>query len=598
MSNINNLITDNIADWTLAVQKRNATGRGSSKKIELYGITKLRELILELAVRGKLVPQNPEDEPASVLLERIATEKAGLIKTKKIRKAKVVSENEMPPVSPNVPAGWGLPTIEELLINSSDNIVDGPFGSRLKASEYTEVGIPLIRIQNIDRNNFKMAGVQYLSEEKAAELERHSFTAGDIVLNKLGEPTGKVCIVPHELEYGIIVADLVRIRVNSSEHNKQYLVNAMNSPFVARQFSGLAKGVTRQRVNLSQVRSLKLPLPPLSEQHRIVAKVNELMCLCDQLEQQTESSLTAHVTLVENLLATLTNSTDANELEQNWQRIAEHFTTLFTTEESIDQLKQTVLQLAVMGKLVPQDPNDEPASVLLEKIAAEKAQLIKEKKIKNQKALPPISEDEKPFNLPNGWEWARLSDIANVIDPNPSHRMPKYVENGIPFISTENFIANDSISFEIGKKVTPQVLNDQVSKFDINEGAFAMSRIGTIGKTRFLPTDRNFCMSHALCVISPLVRTISEHYLRFVVSAESTLVQAHRGVKSIGVPDLGMGVIRSMLIPIPPAPKQHRIVIKVDQLMTICNQLKTQIQQAQQTRLHLADAMVEQALGE
>ena len=139
------------------------------------------------------------------------------------------------------------------------------------------------------------------------------------------------------------------------------------------------------------------------------------MSLCDQLEQQTETSLAAHTTLVENLLATLTSSTDAAELEQNWHRIAEYFTTLFTTEESIDQLKQTVLQLAVMGKLVPQNPNDEPASVLLEKIAAEKAQLIKEKKIKKQKALPPIGEDEKPFELPVGWEWCRLLTLYSTI---------------------------------------------------------------------------------------------------------------------------------------------------------------------------------------
>ena len=125
-----------------------------------------------------------------------------------------------------------------------------------------------------------------------------------------------------------------------------------------------------------------------------------------------------------------------------------------------------------------------------------------------------------------------------------------------------------------------------------------MSRIGTIGKTRFLPTERNYCMSHALCVISPLVTGISHHYLRFVVSAESTLSQAHHGVKSIGVPDLGMGVIRSMLIPIPPSNKQLRIVSKVDELMALCEQLKARLADAQTTQLHLADAVVENALGD
>ena len=129
-----------------------------------------------------------------------------------------------------------------------------------------------------------------------------------------------------------------------------------------------------------------LPIPPFAEQHRIVAKVDELMALCDQLEQCSESQLAAHQTLVETLLATLTDSCDADELAQNWARLSTHFDTLFTTEASIDALKQTILQLAVMGKLVPQDPSDEPASALLERIAAEKALLVKEKKIKRETA--------------------------------------------------------------------------------------------------------------------------------------------------------------------------------------------------------------------
>ncbi len=150
-------------------------------------------------------------------------------------------------------------------------------------------------------------------------------------------------------------------------------------------------------------------IPPLSEQHRIVAKVDELMALCDQLEQQTEASLGAQQTLVENLLSALTSAADHAQFASAWQRIAGHFDTLFTTEESIAQLKQAILQLAVMGKLVPQDPNDEPASELLKKIAAEKAKLVKEGKIKQGKLLPPITDEQVPFQLPTGWSVARLA---------------------------------------------------------------------------------------------------------------------------------------------------------------------------------------------
>ena len=157
-----------------------------------------------------------------------------------------------------------------------------------------------------------------------------------------------------------------------------------------------------------------MPIPPLAEQHRIVAKVDELMALCDQLEQQQTDSNATHQTLVETLLATLTSAADQDEFTEAWQRIADHFDTLFTTEQSIDQLKQTILQLAVMGKLVPQDPNDEPASVLLEKIAKEKARLIKEGKIKKQKPLPEISDDEKPFDLPDSWAWTYVGECFSL----------------------------------------------------------------------------------------------------------------------------------------------------------------------------------------
>ncbi|HBI5429060.1 TPA: restriction endonuclease subunit S, partial [Salmonella enterica] len=163
-------------------------------------------------------------------------------------------------------------------------------------------------------------------------------------------------------------------------------------------------------------------LPPLCEQIRIVTKVEELMSLCDQLEQHSLTSLDTHQQLVETLLTTLTDSQNADQLAENWSRISEHFDTLFTTEASIDALKQTILQLAVMGKLVPQDPNDEPASELLKRIAQEKAQLVKDGKMKKQKPLPPISDEEKPFELPDGWEWVKLGNILHDIKYGTSQK--------------------------------------------------------------------------------------------------------------------------------------------------------------------------------
>ena len=168
------------------------------------------------------------------------------------------------------------------------------------------------------------------------------------------------------------------------------------------------------------------------------------MALCDQLEQQTEQSLTAHQTLVEVLLASLTSdtSTDANNKEYfqtSWQRIAEHFDVLFTTEASIEQLKQTILQLAVMGKLVPQNPNDEPASVLLEKIAKEKAQLIKDKKINKQKILPMVKDEEKYCVLPTQWKWVRLGDVLQLISDYHANGSYEILKKNVELLDHEDF---------------------------------------------------------------------------------------------------------------------------------------------------------------
>lgn len=177
-----------------------------------------------------------------------------------------------------------------------------------------------------------------------------------------------------------------------------YLNKAFLSKYWNDEIHKQSMGTTVHILTISRANEVLIPLAPEKHQIKLVSKIEELMSLCDQLEHQSLTSLKAHSQLIETLLATLTNSQNAEELAENWARISQHFDTLFTTETSIDALKQTILQLAVMGKLVPQDPNDEPASELLKRIEQEKAQLVKEGKIKKQKPLPPISDDEKPLS--------------------------------------------------------------------------------------------------------------------------------------------------------------------------------------------------------
>ena len=233
------------------------------------------------------------------------------------------------------------------------------------------------------------------------------------------------------------------------------------------------------------------PLPPLAEQHRIVAKVDELMALCDQLEQQQTDSIAAHQTLVETLLGTLTRSINRSSPKRG-SASPNHFDTLFTTEASIDQLKQTILQLAVMGKLVPQDPNDEPASVLLQKIAAEKVKLFEEGRIKKQGPLPKIAEDEKLSKLPDGWELITLSKLSQEISTGPFGTMihkRDYIDGGVPLVNPSHMI-DCSISEDSSIAVSTWKA-EKLSSYRLEDGDIVMARRGELGRCALVTEREN-----------------------------------------------------------------------------------------------------------
>jgi type I restriction enzyme S subunit len=544
------------------------------------GIKKLRELILELAVRGKLVPQDPNDEPASELLKRIAEEKARLVAEGKIKKQKPLPEFGEQAQPFELPVDWVWTRLGEIT----------NFGNTTKKDEIPDDAW-VLDLEDIEKDTSRLLQKARFYERNSLS-DKNSFTNGDVLYGKLRPYLNKVLVAEED---GFCTTEILPFRCYGP-FVAHYFRIALKSPYFLSYVNARSYGMKMPRLGTEDGRQAFFPLPPLAEQHRIVAKVDELMGLCDRLEAQQADAESAHAQLVQALLDSLTQASDATDFAANWQRLAEHYHTLFTTEPSIDALKQTLLQLAVMGKLETQRQG-ELVSELLFEISEEFERLITTGKLKKPKYESVISKSERPFKIPDTWTWVRLGDIASVIDPNPSHRMPRYVEKGIAFISTENFSNNDDIDFSIGKKVDESTLEDQVSKFDIREGAFAISRIGTIGKTRPLPVSRHYCLSHALCVVSPHLNVFNSRYLRLAITAENVLMHAHSGVKSIGVPDLGVGTIRSMPIPVPPLAEQHRIVAKVDQLMALCDQLKTRLIQARQLNEQLASTLFEQAVA-
>jgi len=589
------LITDNIDIWTSAIKKRNATGRGSNKKIELTGIKKLRELILELAVRGKLVPQDPSDEPASVLLEKIAEEKVQLIADKKIKKQK-----SLPVITDEgkavLPIGWSNAYMQDITKIVTCGMASTP--------KYHEEGRIFLSAKNVKPYKFMPAEHKFVDEATYKKITQNAKPEkDDILLTRVGAGIGEAAVIDIDIEFAIYVS-LTLIKPFHNHLYSYFLLLWLNSPQGTKKSIDniYGRGVSAGNLNVNLVRGFVVPIPPLAEQHRIVAKVDELMALCDELEQQTEQSLAAHQTLVEALLAMLTESASTENFQTSWQRISDHFDVLFTTEASIEQLKQTILQLAVMGKLVPQNPNDEPASKLLEKITAEKAQLIKDKKIKKQKPLPEITNEEKPFELPRGWEWCHLQDVSTYIQRGKG---PKYDENGLVKVISQKCIQWSGFNLKPARFIN----NESLDKYQ--EERFLQSRdllwnstgTGTAGRINLLEHVKNKTLvadSHVT-----VIRTIfiDAAFIKNYITAPGVQYRIEPGNENSLVSgttnqvELNTSSVTSLEIPIPPIEEQHRIVAKVYELMALCEQLKARLSDAQTTQHHLADAVVDNALS-
>ncbi|MFT5717240.1 MAG: type I restriction enzyme S subunit [Oleiphilaceae bacterium] len=582
---VENLITEHLDIWTSAIKTKSAAGRGSSKKLELVGVKKLRELILELAVRGKLVPQDPNDEPASELLKRIEAEKAQLIKAGKIKKQKSLPQITEEEIRFELPKNWACERLTNLY-DVRDGTHDTP--------KYHETGYPLVTSKNISSGTLDLSNVKLISEEDYIKInERSKVERNDILFAMIGS-IGNPVLVDIEPEFSIKNVALFKCyskKLSSPSYLLRFLL------FAETIMKAEASGAVQSFVSLGAVRKFVMAVPPLPEQHRIVAKVDELMALCDQLEVQTESSIDAHKTLVEVLLATLTNVKDADELNENWQTISQHFDVLFTTQASIDQLKQTILQLAVMGKLVKQDPKDEPASKLLERIATEKQQLIKDGKIKKQKPLPPISDEEKPFALPSGWEWAYLNSLLPQFQNGASSRGDKGGKDVIVLRLAD--IKNWKISLNDTR--TLEIAAETIKRYSLKKGDVLIIRVNgsadIVGRFITCESDLDtiYCdhfirMNFPIeCLFTPYLFLLGSSDL--IRSKIANLFVSTAGQKTVNQTHIG-----TLPISLPPFAEQERIVEKVDELMALCDSLKERLNQAQTTQLHLTDAIVEQAL--
>lgn len=542
------------------------------------GIQKLRGLILELAVRGKLVPQDPDDEPASELLKRIAQERARLEGDKARKKIEPPLHTSEAPLF-ELPGSWTWVPFGEIALHNAGKTLD----------KGRNAGQPrdYITTSNLYWGRFELGDLKQMPIGDD-EVERCTARKNDLLICEGGE-AGRAAVWSFDRE----------VCFQNHVHRARFFGD-IDPYFGFRFFEWLnasgeiehyRKGVGISNMSGKALASIPFSLPPLAEQLRIVAKVDELMALCDRLEAEQVDAASAHARLVETLLGTLTQSTNAADLAANWQRLAKHFDTLFTTEASIDALKQTVLQLAVMGKLVPQNPADEPASELLKRIATEKDRLSRVEGLRTT-AEPHIEADEQYMTIPDSWRFQRLGNLAKFIDYRG--KTPDKINSGVPLITAKNvrfgFISREPYEFVSEKEYTDWMTRGFPRLGDIlftTEAPLGNAAIVDISE-KFALAQRVICFQfHEPQIANYLLLALMSKQVRHQIEGEATGMTA-TGIKA--------SRLKEIPVPIPPIAEQHRIVAKVDELMTLCDHLKANLAKAQQHQSRLATTLIETAL--
>ena len=528
----------------------------------------LKNSILQMAVQGKLVPQDPNDEPASVLLERIRKEKEQLIKEGKIKKEKnpsyifrgadnlpyeKVGKNEPVCIADEVPFDipetWEWARLKDLAIKEI---------KRGKSPKYADDSNVYVFAQkcNVKLGRIDISLAKFLDMKTFDKYPVEEYmTDGDIIINSTGNGTlGRIGIFrdSDRINDFVIVPDShVTIIRAGNQIIKDYLFFALkyHQPYLEK----LGEGSTNQtELRPSTVAELFIPVPPIGEQERIVVKLLEVLPMADVYGIK----------------------------EKALQDYNKDFPI---------QLKKSILQEAVQGKLVLQDPADEPASVLLGRIRAEKEQLIKAGKIKRDKHESVIFrrdnshyekrgseelciDDDIPFDIPDNWMWTRLQNICSLIG-DIDHNMPKSVpaDEGVLFLSAKDLLDDGTINFTQNVKYISRADFERLSRKALpQKHDIIYSRIGAaLGKARLVETDREFLVSYSCCVVRPLL--VYPQYIRYYLESPQILLHSIKARQSIGVPDLGMGEIKKYLVALPPYNEQVRIVEQLEVLLGRCN---------------------------
>ena len=480
----------------------------------------LKSSILQLAVQGRLVEQRPEEGTAEELYRQIQEEKQRLIKEGKIKKEKTLPEITEDEVPFDIPESWKWVRLGNISTYSQKK-------EKIVASDINK-DMWLLDLEDIEKETGRIIQKSTIVNRKV-NGDKVRFNKGQILYSKLRPYLKKVLVAP---ENGISTPEIVPFSMYG-KINPEYIVVVLTCPHVDFAINSVTYGVKMPRVGTETMCNLLVPLPPLAEQKRIVAKIEELLPYIDRYEKA-------------------------------WSKL-EDFNKRFPGD-----MPKSVLQMAIQGKLVEQRPEEGTGEELYRQIQAEKQRLIKEGKIKKEKPLPEISDDEIPFDIPESWKWVRLKNIVSVLSDG-IHGTPIYDESGkYYFINGNNLMKGRIIIKNDTKKVSESEY--QKHKKPLDENSILVSINGTIGNYAFYDGEP-VILGKSACYLS-VMNGIYKQFVCYLINSDFFLKYASNEATQTTIKNVSLKSMRMFPVPLPPLAEQKRIVQKLEEILPLCDKLK------------------------
>ena len=534
------------------------------------GLKKLREICLSMAVRGKLVRQSQEEEPASKLFERIRAGSGLELASKQQSKLGATKAEGTHAGFFEIPPTWQWARFTDVAVIESC-LVD--------PSDFQD--LPHVAPDSIEKGTGRLLSYRTIRED-AVTSPKHRFRAGQILYSKIRPNLAKAVVVDFD---GLCSADMYPI---SSKIEARYLLLYMLSNVFLSQVTQGDNRLAMPKINRQQLSATVLPVPPVAEQKRIAAKVDQLLAFCDELEARQAEKRGTGTRLTQSALDALTSAQGPEEFAKAWQRVDKHFEMLVDGHERVGMLRKTILNLAIQGRLSKQDAAGESAAVLIKRVCDEREQFIRKGQMRRTDPVPQVGEDEQVFQIPDSWVWCRMEDVCIDSFYGPRFNKNEYSPDGVPTIRTTDMTEDGEIVLQTPPRV--RVPSEKLRLYRLLRGDLIITRTGSIGTTAVFKGGYDAIPS-AYLIRFRFSRLVEVDYIQIFLKSPFGQGLLQEEATRMAQPNISATAIRRMPLPLPPSAEQRQIVSVVQRFMALCDTLESKLRDEEQGAQRLAEAM-------